>query len=209
MVRSKLEHNHLRHHRNRLSTDGPRLRRPIKILQEVSTDMKLKITAGIATSDPSLRTERGTPIKRSSLGVGKQIGGDLYLHKSYSGRLPYQDRLALAESRLHEGFPGFNFNVIKAGKDGSYTFFNSLDFDTADEPTAGNYVRVEGTGKMKAGRTESIWHHKWLWVMDDYKGFDVEESKERSRKWLKLPGIDYSRIGNPAFWKQNVVPHIK
>lgn len=153
-----------------------------------------------------VRTQKGTVIRRSRLGVGKDIGGDIYLHRNYAEVLPDQEGLKQAEARLPQGF---TFNVIKAAKDGSaYTFFNSPDFDTADEPVAGEYVRVTAEGSAKPGKTGSIWHHKWLWVGDDYKGFDVEKSKARSRAWLSLPDIDFNRIGNKAFWEKEVVPNI-
>jgi hypothetical protein len=51
-------------------------------------------------------------------------------------------------------------------------------------------------------------HHKRLFVADDYDGFDVEASKQRSRKWLALDGIDFRRIGKKSFWEQSVVPRL-
>ena len=154
-----------------------------------------------------LKTEKGTPIKRSRLGVGKDIGGAIYLHKDYSSFLPDQTGLRKAEKiALTNGMK--DYNVIKASKDGTYTFVKSLDFDTADEPTVGTYLTVKPDGSFKNGYSNAIWHHKWLWVMDDYAGFDVAESKERSRKWLSLPGVDFNRIGNKEYWNTNVVPKI-
>lgn len=98
-------------------------------------------------------------------------------------------------------------NALKFGKDG-FTFFDSPDFDKADEPVAGKYVRVPFNGILKDGETKSIWHHKWLWVKDNYKGFDVEKSFNRSQTWLKIPNIDFARIGSREFWEKNVVPKI-
>ena len=50
-----------------------------------------------------------------------------------------------------------------------------------------------------------IYHHKWLFVADDYDGFDVEESKSRSDAWLALPQVDKSRIGRACYWHTHVV----
>jgi hypothetical protein len=155
----------------------------------------------------SLKTEKGTPIKRSRLGVGKDIGGAIYLHRDYKNLLPDQAGLVkAAKVAFDNGMQ--DYNVIKASKDGTYTFIKSLDFDTADEPTVGAYLTVKPDGSSKRGNSNAIWHHKWLWVTDDYTGFNVEESKERSRKWLALPGIDFNRIGNKDYWDANVVPKI-
>jgi len=138
--------------------------------------------------------------------VGKDIGGAIYLHRNYKGSLPNQEALAKAEEIALVSLP--NYNVIKWNKDGTYTFFESPDFDTADEPVAGNYVVVKSNGDHKNGSTAAIWHHKWLWVKDDYTGFDVNAAKEHSKKWLAIPGIDFNRIGNKEYWETNVVPKI-
>lgn len=151
------------------------------------------------------KTEKGTAIKRSKYGVGKDIGGEIYLHKQYESVVPDQEALKAAKAKLGD----FKYNVLKFDKKGNFTFFNSPDFDTVDEPTAGKYVRVGQDGTLKHGETKSIWHHKWLWVKDDYKGFNVDESFKRSQAWLKVPNIDFARIGSKDFWEKNVVPHIK
>lgn len=151
-----------------------------------------------------LKTQKGSPIKRSKLGVGKDIGGEIYLHRNYEKDIPDQEGLKKAKAALGK----FKYNALKFSKDGTFTFFSSPDFDTADEPVAGKYVKVSPEGKTKESETKNIWHHKWLWVKDDYKGFDVDESFKRSQSWLKLPDVDFNRIGNKDFWEKNVVPMI-
>ena len=154
-----------------------------------------------------LRTERGTPIKRASIGVGKNMGGTLYLHRDYESKLPNQPALAHAKQTLAAQHPGFNYNVVKAEKSGRHTFFNSKEFDTEHEPAGGDYVVVEGN-RTAPGSTGMLWHHKWMWVGDDYPGFDVNESFDRSRRWLQIPNINFNHIGNPAIWKTRYVPQI-
>ena len=53
-----------------------------------------------------------------------------------------------------------------------------------------------------------IYHHKWLFVKDDYDGFDVEESKTRSRAWMALTDIDRTRIGKKSYWEGTVVQRL-
>ena len=43
---------------------------------------------------------------------------------------------------------------------------------------------------------------------DAYDGFDVEASKECSRRWLGLEDIDYRRIGKRSFWQTHVLPRL-
>ena len=52
------------------------------------------------------------------------------------------------------------------------------------EPIVGDYITVKLNGDVRAGHSNYIWHHKWLWVMNDYTGFDVEESWNWSKEWL-------------------------
>jgi hypothetical protein len=159
-------------------------------------------------ADRILRTQNGSPIRRSSLGVGKLIGGETYLHRQYEDHVPNQNALTNAKNVLAKNHPGFDYNCLKFDRHGKFTFFNSPDFDTAHEPVAGKYVTVLDNNS-KAGETKAIWHHKWMWVKDDYKGFDVDKSFERSKKWLALPNIDFRRIGNKELWEKEYVPKIK
>jgi hypothetical protein len=160
--------------------------------------------------NPTLRTEKGSTIKRSSIGVGKDIGGHVYLHKQYEDHIPDQEGLAKAKKVLAEKHPDHNYNTIKWGKkDESFTFIHSHDFDSAHEPTSGKHVTVDKEGKTRTGESDQIWHHKWLWVKHDYKGFDVNKSVERSKKWLKIPNIEYSKIGRRHVWEKDYVPKIE
>lgn len=161
-----------------------------------------------------IRTKKGSPIKRSSWGVGKDIGGFVYFHKSYLNSIPQdrQDVVKEAYSKMvkavgHEP----QFNVIKVSKKQPIvSFIASPDFDIDPEPTVGQFININlDNNTLKDGRSNSIWHHKWLWVMDDYTGFDVEESKNRSRQWLEMDDIDFKRIGNRAHWDKTVASKLK
>ena len=139
------------------------------------------------------------------------MGHDLYLHKSYEHQLP-QDALTKAKSHLPSDF---EYTAVKYNKqDGAFSFIHSPDFDTAHEPTVGHSIKVHPDGKVshtKQSADPKIWHHKWQWVGPDYKGFDVEESKQRSEKWKSVVGVNRevsSRIGSKSYWEQNVVPKI-
>jgi hypothetical protein len=151
-----------------------------------------------------IKTKKGSVIKRSKYGVGKFIGGNLYLHRNYLDSLPGEmgKRVLDAEQNIN----GFEYNALKIGKD-NITFINSPDFDSSNEPMVGNYIVVKNDETTRTGSSKSIWHHKWLWVKDDYSGFDTMDSFERSMKYLKLD-IDSSRIGNADFWKKNYAKKI-
>ena len=47
-----------------------------------------------------------------------------------------------------------------------------------------------------------MYHNKWQFVSSNYTGFDVEESKKRTKEWNSIPNIKSmkSKIGNVDFW---------
>ena len=45
-----------------------------------------------------LKTQKGSAIKRSKFGVGKVIGGRIYLHRNYVDRLPRDSSFLVSKS---------------------------------------------------------------------------------------------------------------
>lgn len=135
-----------------------------------------------------LKTLKGSVIKRSSkYGVGKEIGGQIYFHKNYVDDI-CPNLYELAKDILEEEYPDFKYNCLMYDKKKPDTlrFDEAPDFDSAREPMPGTMLSVDtSNGKIIKRYSPQIWHHKWLWVKDDYKGFDVEESYEWSKKWLE------------------------
>ena len=157
--------------------------------------MKFTIKAAISPQDynnkqtntgSTLKTFKGSPIKRSNkYGVGKEIGGDIYFHKNYADKIVPMDILSNAKQILQQKYPDFQYNCMRySPKTGAVSFQECPDFDTAREPKVGDYITVMSDGTVKTGHSEYIFHHKWLWVSDDYTGFDVNQSWEWSRQWL-------------------------
>jgi hypothetical protein len=150
-------------------------------------------------------------LKRTSkYPVGKEIGGSIYVHRNYESQFPPEE-LERAKTALVDGEK--EYTVVKyTPATGTYSFIKSSDFDTADEPSVEGGVTVCTKDRSLAkrfGNNGWIYHHKWMWVADDYKGFNVEESKQRSLKWTSLPKVDKARIGQRKFWDANVIPLLK
>ena len=145
-------------------------------------------TPRIRESTSLLKTLKGSIIKRSSkYGVGKEIGGQIYFHKDYVNEI-CPELHDIAKAILEEEYPEFKYNCLMYDKKKPDTlrFDEAPDFDTAREPIPGTMFSVDtSTGKIIKRYSSQIWHHKWLWVKEDYKGFDVKESYEWSKKWLE------------------------
>ena len=140
-----------------------------------------------------LKTLNGSVIKRSRYGVGKDIGGQIYLHKNYATDVIPADVWEKALSIVPKDF-AYNTVMYDSKKPNEVRFDEAPDFDTAREPHPGQMLKVnvtDGTATPAKGNGNMIWHHKWLWVKNDYTGFDVEESYNWSKRWLE-------KISNPS-----------
>lgn len=140
----------------------------------------------------TLFTSKGSPIKRYKGIVGKEVGGQLYLHKDYVDKiLPYgsitKEVYDQAVASLPDGV-SYNFTCVMLDKNKNIIRFDEApDFDTAREPIPGNYLSLNlNDMTYRNGYSDYIWHHKWLWVMNDYTGFDVAKSWEWSKKYLSV-----------------------
>lgn len=139
----------------------------------------------------NVSTQKGTKIKRYRNIVGKQVGPQLYVHRKYANEVIPNDVLRIAAKKLKQSNPTFKFNSVMWNRDtNAIRFDEAPDFDTAREPHVGKYITILPDGAVREGQSNNIWHHKWLWVKDDYQGFDVDKSKEWSKLWIsKLQGI--------------------
>ena len=141
--------------------------------------------------------------------VGKRIGGVVYIHRSI---LPHEDYSPIVEDALSILDQDFHFEVIKIDKkNSSVSFIQCEDWNTAHEPTVGDSYKVNvetGESKLRKARVKNkqIYHHKWMFVNDDYTGFDIEEAKQRSKSW-ENSSIEYDpkRIGNFDYWNKVVL----
>lgn len=132
----------------------------------------------------SLKTLKGSVVKRSRFGIGKLIGGQLYFHREYAEDILDKNDLQLLEEST-ENCP-FNYNTLRYDlKTDQLALVESPDFDTAREPVVGRMLIIEPDGTTKLTKFfNQIYHHKWLWVDNSYTGFDVAESWEWSKEWL-------------------------
>jgi len=139
----------------------------------------------IASQIDSVYTLKGTKIHRYKNIAGKKVGRQIYVHKNYADEVLGSKMLGLAQAVLKNTMPEFQYNCVMYN--GGYIRFDSApDFDAAREPHVGRYVSVNlfRARREQIGESNHIWHHKWLWVKDDYKGFDVAQSKRWSQLWL-------------------------
>lgn len=137
-----------------------------------------------------LKTFKGSSIQRSKkYGVGKEIGGEIYFHKSYADEIVPSAILEDAIDILQDNYPNFQYNCMKYDpKRNRIAFQECPDFDIAREPVVGDWIAIEFKNdedfKITTGHSNYIFHHKWIWCRNDYSGFNVSDSWNWSKKWL-------------------------
>lgn len=97
-----------------------------------------------------------------------------------------------------------DFDIIKFDvKTRNTSLIQASTWDTLNEPIVEdsycfhpdlNYKVIKGGTK--------VYHNKWQFVSDDYRGFNIDEAKKRTQDWNKIPNIKNmkSKIGNVDFW---------
>jgi DNA phosphorothioation-associated putative methyltransferase len=147
------------------------------------------------------------PNRSRRYGIGKEIGYAVYVHRDYEDRLG--PTVEWAKRHLPEHY---EYSVVKLNqRNDSVSFIQCPGFDVEHEPAITAIIVVNASGQMQRRTTPAdpyIYHHKWLFVADDYRGFDVAASKARSEQWIALGDVDRSRIGRKSFWEEIVVPRI-
>jgi len=155
--------------------------------------------------------------------VGKRVGNNVYIHISYIfdlyRSLPglFTHKPTLKEQSKNWPQPGEydpKFQRIDRGWNiyrlNIKTFEQLLiccpKFDEEKEPIITKTSKRITKGKITYHhKNPPIYHHKWMFVKDDYQGFDVEASKRRSLEWFPLAKGNrqmLSRIGRLKYWQK-------
>lgn len=147
-------------------------------------------TNTINKKDPSKRNHSYVG-RDKKYGISKHIGGEYYVHANYANRIS-QDMFEEGIRILKQKIPDFKFNIVvfpdklQNSNPRYVKFVNCSTFDTDREPLRGEGYKInldDGLVKRMSG-DNTIYHHKWTWVDDDYDGFNVDDSYNWSKEWL-------------------------
>ena len=134
---------------------------------------------------------------------GKKIGNNIYIHCSYVGRV--QGLARNIEKKRLKYLRSVNSYVIRYD---AKTYEACLAFcpgfcDESEPEIWFTWNLTTGKFIKYSNNNRPIYHHKWMMVADNFKGFDVKESKRRSVTWKKKVGTNKfvsSRIGRKKYW---------
>lgn len=136
----------------------------------------------------------------------KKIGNSIYVHRSNIKELDIE-QIRLVNKRasqlLDSGY-GVDTSIIKITGE-AVSFIECEGWDELKEPIVGNAYSVKPDGSVKITKKRKnnpqIYHHKWMFVSEDYTGFDIEKEKEWSKKWQSVvPKGLSSSLGSQENW---------
>lgn len=149
--------------------------------------------------------------------VGKKMGKHIWMHISYADSYVPGNVISDLIEKGKESVPDFNPVIVRIDHSSSeVALIESIDFDLEEEPAVGTSIcfREDGCRVTKPAKNPLIYHHKWMFVQDDYLGFSVTGSKARSMAWKQHLGVNQhvsSRIGRKSFWDAWIaseLPHL-
>lgn len=142
----------------------------------------------------------------------KRVGYNLYAHKSNIVELKskltkemciYLDSvIACMEKEIDAPY-----HIIKVDtKNKKISLIECFDWDKYYEPIVGNsycFDTFTGLYTMKKGGTK-VYHHRWMFVSENYKGFDLEKSKQRTWMLWDIPEFqeNKNRVGSLQYWEE-------
>ncbi|WP_243669273.1 hypothetical protein [Methanoculleus chikugoensis] len=188
----------------------------------------------IASLERSQMTRGGSDgiyrCKRGLHGIGKVIDKSKWVHRSVLPSLSEEEQILVSKAldvlEIHLPPPDIDIIVkINIREGGLVTFTHSSDWKTATEPICGDMVGVKDLYSdrpvifhRKQKGVPNIYHHKWMFVDDDYLGFDVPDAMEWSEIWENHPVVkalmadknEYFRlkIGKQDYWQEKVLDRI-
>lgn len=137
--------------------------------------------------------------------VGKKVGDNLYFHKKYWKEYIEENYYSNKNNQLPKNF---KFNILKYNlKTKKISFLFSPDFNTSQEPYIKEYITINDDKQIHRvfSKNLPIYHHKWMMVCDNYKNFNINESINRSKYWIRYKGLmDIKKIGFKKYWEEKM-----
>lgn len=123
-----------------------------------------------------------------------------------------REEIDLVEEKVYHVPNDFDYDIIEIDLINSEVkFIHSKDWLTSKDPELNDYYLItKENNYVYSQNDDTIIHHKWQLVMDDYDDFNIEESKRWSEYWTNHPIVKvlistnakkfYKNIVSPQYW---------
>ena len=145
----------------------------------------------------------------SKYGVGKKIGNKVWFHSLYKEYCKVENINMPTDIFDIDKYDVIRFDL----KTFEIVLIKCDDFFGKKEPcilntrtytlNKNNEYFISAERNYENNKNKLIYHHKWLFVKDDFPFFNVSESIERSITWKTILGTNKSissKIGYSNFW---------
>ncbi len=155
--------------------------------------------------------------------ISKKVGSAIYVHRDYTHKVFPDEVWNKTLNCFYDGHYYTQWDIAKwdSRKD-TLSFIFCNDFDVDPEPSIRSVItlhldtmkrsmRFYGDSMITVRKNPPIYHHKWLFVGDGYRKFNVSSAKKRSEEIEKIivkHRIDKKRIGYKNYWVEHVLPHL-
>ena len=138
----------------------------------------------------------------------KKVGTSIYVHKSNLKELLDNIKDIAEKERIQNVLQKnkFSFEIIKYDKKNkNISLIECPTWNILQEPIVGDSHLYKLNNEIKLIKgNKTVYHSKELFVNEDYKGFDIEKAKQRTKEWNNITNINKLKkyIGNISFWYQ-------
>lgn len=163
-------------------------------------------------------------------GVGKLINNCIYIHKScyeylQKWSIEHKKEIGITLNDCHfyltNNYSKFDYDVIKYDNtDNSFSFVKVDDFNNNPEPIILEGYKVKNSINLNKEHSlfinklnypqnnPLIYHSRYLFVKEDYKGFNYKLDQIRTLYWKLLitNNKEYCKIGKSDYWNKHYKP---
>ena len=152
--------------------------------------------------------------------VGRYFDQSVYVHKDFAHLIPHKIDLQVLEEAEKQLPTDFEYTLIRYDRNsGNISFIQVHNFDTDDDPIGGDswyiknprYIAQGETHRFTSGKKDpQVYHHKWVYVPDDYSGFDFKRSRLWSERWRGYAyngGFSTAQLCRLSTWNEFLKKH--
>ena len=130
---------------------------------------------------------------------GRYFDRSVYVHRDYASLIPHKIDMNVVAARAKELPFDFRFDLIRYDRTSNpnfvdVTFIQCQEFDLYRDPVMGDSWSIKGPGSKERWEKKNkftpmkkdphVYHHKWMYVPQNYGGFSWNEAYAWSEEWL-------------------------
>jgi len=146
--------------------------------------------------------------------VGRYFDASVYVHKDFAHLIPHKIDMSVLERAINLLPKDFTYDLIRYDRYlQNVSFIQVHNFDTDNDPVQGDSWYIKSDWKLSRGDTHrftsakkdpQIYHHKWVYVPENYSGFNWQDAFQWSERWMSRrynAGFTSAQLARLSYWK--------